>query len=159
MPTVPSSKLEDIAKSQRKKFQELSFERCVLGFSFSYKRLSRLLSTEEIRSCIIGFKSEQTKEITEVLNDQISTILATNNLPTSEKGGITLTLEDPFGIMRNVILMNSTSTSFKVQDACQFAVSRLGITAEQFMEAIQFGTKKTPFTTVQVRAANEKEGG
>lgn len=161
---VNANRLEDVVKNKRAALRELFYERAVAKYSFSYKRLAALLDSlncedinQELKACVLGFSDEDTKTAVEDMNDRIQAIYAVSDLQESETGSVTVLAEDPFGRVKDYILISSSSSSFSKDTCIDGLVRRFKLKATEVMEVFQAATKSKPYVTLQARDHREGE--
>lgn len=162
MPNVPPAILDDVPKKQRAKLKAAMMERAVLGYSFSWEKLVDTLEDrfgiepEDIAGllvqCIASFNDKDTKEIRDRLTEEIAQVLAQEEIKT-------LRQPDPFGRVKDFVLLHSTSSSFSQQRAMDLGVQKYGLKATMLETLFKEATTKTPYTTITVRDVKDKGEG
>lgn len=117
MPVIPPATINDLPSSERKKAQDLMYERALLQYSFSYTKLKNYLSLEDMRRCIIAYTEEECGKAKKEINDRITDVFTENGI---EK---TLRFADPFGRPKDFIMMEGVATSFAQSRALPLVVS------------------------------------
>lgn len=169
MPVLPPSTLQDIPKKDRPKVERMQYERSVLGYAFSFEGLMSNIQTlvtkavdektlpdpeeikEAIKRSVAAFNEDEAKTAKSRLNDKLQGIYLANGIKT-------LRDVDPFGRRKDYILIESTSTSFKKDEAIEIALKRYRIPAKTMTAIFEAATHKTPFTTMQARDVKEGNG-
>lgn len=161
MPVVPPSTTSDVDRKQRKKLMSLFAERTVLGYTFSFEKLVKMVRridpevTDEgarkmIESCIIAYTEDETKKLKADINDDIAAIFTENGIKTLRDA-------DPFGNRMDFVYVESTSTSFS-STRCKELAPKFGIDTDVIVKLLEQSTTKTPFVTVQARRVKEGNG-
>lgn len=154
MPYVPPADLSAIPKKHRNKLQAALLERAVLAYAFSWKKLSALLEgaglpPEELQSCIVAYNDEDERKVRDQINEVIAEELAANDLTA-------LRHADPFGRLKDFLLIHSTTSSFSKQTAMDLLVAECRVPAAVVANIWERSTKKSPIIMVQARDAKDR---
>jgi len=161
MPYEAPSSITDIPAKQRRKLQQLLHERSVLGYSFSWRALVKVLDAfglkeEEVavvlEQSIAAYTDTEERKIKDELNNEIAAIY-------EEHGVKSMRDTDPFGRAKDYLYFESTSTSFSKDSAIKIGVSRYKIPAKTMADIFEAATTRKPFVTLQVREVKENGNG
>ena len=155
--TVPTPTIDTLPAPDRKKMTALLAERAMFGLVFSYKKLLKLAgSVDKIKECISAMDEDEAKEERHLINDGISQIMA-ENLQPNDKGNISLRGPDQFGVVRDLIFMQSKGTPSISRTRLMELAPKYKISTDVAAKWIEEATTRTPFTTVQCRKVKGKE--
>lgn len=160
MPYTPPPNLSVISnKKQRREMQELLWEKAVLSYSFSYKKLRSMLAeagvdeddtaAQLLQDCITAFDAKQLEQAKEDINDRIAEILL-------DIDQTSLRAPDPFGKEKDLSMFPSQSTSFSRDKALQVAPT-FGVTAETLNRIFDRATSKKDIVIIKLQAVRKKE--
>lgn len=160
--TVQTPSISDVPKKDRQKLLYLLHERESLSYSFSYKKLMKVLTdgagideadaVELLGSCIVARTGEEAEVVKKELNEKISQLLTDNDL-------IAVRSPDPWGrLMDTVIYTSRSGGRFSASAAVEVGPS-MGISTEKVLALIAKSTSEgKEYTTLKVAPVKEGKG-
>lgn len=164
MPTivVPSSTLADVPSKERAALKKLLYERAVLGFSFSYSKLFKLLTSHngdkedpeaaalsDIERCILAHDDTELKGVKQDINDQITALMGAHDIRSLE-------ITDPWETKRRFTYYESSTSSLNKNLMVQKGPS-LGISTDKVLTLIESCTVTSKYTALRCEKVKEKE--